>query len=144
VGFLEIAGADLGRRDLCSDGEHGHPRAVAVEQTVDEVEVAGPAAAGAYGELTRKMRLGTRRKGRDLLVPDMNPLDLTLAAKRIGQAIQAIANNAINPLDTRCGENLGELVRDGFCQLASPLRSASAKLERAAAPSRIASFGVCV
>jgi hypothetical protein len=37
VGFLEIAGADFSRRDLRSYGEHGHPRAVAVEQAVDEV-----------------------------------------------------------------------------------------------------------
>ena len=75
VGFLEIACADLGRRDLRSDGEHGHPRAVAIEQAVDEMEVAGTAAAGADGELTRQMRLGTRRESRDLLVPDMDPLD---------------------------------------------------------------------
>ena len=77
------------------------------------------------------MRLGTRGEGRDLLVPDMNPFDLALAAKRVGQPVQAVANNAINPLDARCGKNLRELVRDG------PLRSAVAKLEGTAASSRI-------
>jgi hypothetical protein len=30
------------------------------------------------------MRLGTGRESRDLLVPYMNPLDLSLAANRIG------------------------------------------------------------
>ena len=120
AGSLKIAGADLGRRDLRSNGEHGQPRTVAVEQAVDEVEVAGPAAAGADGELTRQMRLGTRREGRDLLVPDMDPFDLTLAAKRVGQPVQAVANNAINPLDTRCGENLRELIRNGFGHVCAP------------------------
>jgi len=43
---------------------------VAVEQAVDEVEVAGTAAAGADGELTRQMRLGACCESRDLLVPD--------------------------------------------------------------------------
>lgn len=117
VGFLEIAGADFGRRYLRSDGEYGHPRAVAVEQAVDEVKIARPAAAGADGELTRQMRLGTRREGRDLLMPDVNPFDLGLAAKRVGQPVQAVANNAINPLDAGRDEDFRKLVRDGFGHL---------------------------
>ena len=110
MGFLEIACADLGRRDLRSDGEHGHPRAVAVEQAVDEMEVAGTAAAGADGELARQMRLGARREGRDLLVSDMDPFDLALAAKRVGQPVQAVANNAVDPLDANRGEYIRELI----------------------------------
>ena len=110
---------------------------MAVEQAVDEVEVAWPAATGADGEFTCQMRFGARREGRDFLVPDMNPFDLALAAKRVGQPVQAIADNAINPLDPRCGENLRELVRDGFDHISSPLRFASAKPERTAALSMI-------
>ena len=75
-----------------------------IEQAVDKVQVAWPATAGADDELTRQMRLGTRRKSRDLLMPDMNPLDLTLPANCIRQAVKAITNNAINPLDTRRGK----------------------------------------
>src|SRR5580700_8391457 len=83
------------------------------------------------------MRLGTRREGRDLLVPDVHPLDLALAPQRVGQPIQAVADDAVDPLHARRGENLRELVRDGFGQVSAPLPSASAKLERTAAPSRI-------
>ena len=83
-----------------------------IEQAVDEVEVAGRAAARADGEFTCRMRFGARREGRDFLVPDMNPLDLALPAKRVGQAVQAIANNAINPLDANRGEDFRELIRD--------------------------------
>ena len=101
------------------------------------MEIAGPAAAGADGEFTRQMRFGARREGRHLLVPDMNPLDLALTAQRVGQAVQAIANDAINPLDARNGKNLRELVRDGFDHIGTPLRFASAKAERTAALSRI-------
>ena len=62
--------------------EHRHARAVAIEEAVDEVQIARAAAAGADGELARQMRLGARRERGDLLVPDMNPLDLALPAKR--------------------------------------------------------------
>jgi hypothetical protein len=33
---------------------------------------------------------------RDLLVPDVDPLDLALSPQRVGQAVEAIADNAID------------------------------------------------
>src|SRR6516164_13726 len=59
VGFLEIPGPDLVRRDVRRYGEYRHARAVAVEQAVDQVQIARPAAAGAERKLTSQMRLGT-------------------------------------------------------------------------------------
>ena len=50
MGFLEIASADLGRRNLRGDRQHRHARAVAVEQAVDEVQIARAAASRADGE----------------------------------------------------------------------------------------------
>ena len=58
------------------------------------------------------MRLGAGREGGDLLVADMNPLDLPLAADRVGQAVQAVADDAVNSLDAGRGESFGELVRN--------------------------------
>jgi hypothetical protein len=98
-GFLEIAGADFGRRNLRGDGEHGHARPVTVEQAVDQMQVARAAAPRAYGEFTRQMRLGGRRESGNLLVPDMHPLDLALSANCVGQAVQAVADNAVYSLD---------------------------------------------
>jgi hypothetical protein len=118
MGLLEIAAADLGRGDLRGDAEHGDAGAVTVEQTVDEVQVAGSAAAGANSELTRQMRLGAGRERRDLLMPDMDPLDLPLSADGVGQPVQAVADNAVDPLDTRSGESLRELVCNGPHHLA--------------------------
>jgi hypothetical protein len=73
--FLEVPGADLGRGNLRGNGEHGHTRSVAVKEAIDKMQIARSAAA-ADREITRKMRPRTRGKGRDLLVPDMNPFDL--------------------------------------------------------------------
>ena len=51
VGLLEIAAADLLARDMRRDRQHRHPGAVGVEQAVDEMEVARPAAGGAHRQL---------------------------------------------------------------------------------------------
>jgi len=83
---------------------------MAIEQAIDEVQIAGPAAAGTNGELTRQMRLGTGREGRDLLVPNVDPLDLALSPQSVGEAVEAIADNAIDPLDASRGQRLDELI----------------------------------
>src|ERR1700688_3340567 len=109
MGFLEISGAEFGRGDLRRNGKHGYARPLTIEQPIDEVQIARSTASGADRKLSCQVRLGTGRKGRNLLVPHMNPLDLSLAADRIGQPIQAIAHDAIYPFHASCSE--------GFCKL---------------------------
>ena len=53
MGLLKVVGADLGAGDVGGDGEYGDAAAMAVEEAVDEVEVAGAAACGADGERCR-------------------------------------------------------------------------------------------
>src|SRR5271167_16416 len=83
-----------------------------VKQAIDEVQIAWSAAAGADREITRQMRLRTRGKGRVLLVPDMNPFDLSLATKRVCQTIEAIADDAIDALDAGRCEHFHKLICD--------------------------------
>ena len=37
MGFLEVIAAHLGGRDLSGDRQHGHARAMAVEQAIDKM-----------------------------------------------------------------------------------------------------------
>ena len=120
--FLEVPRADLGRRNLRGDREHGYAGSVTIEQAVDQVQIARPAAPGADRELTRQMRLGTRCEGCDFFVPDMHPLYLPLAAKRVRQPVQAVADNAVNPLDTCCSEGFRKLISHRFCHGLVPFR----------------------
>jgi hypothetical protein len=83
------------------------------------MQIPGTATARADGKCTGEMRLGTCREGRDLLMPDMNPFDLALATKRVGQPIQAIAHNAINPLDASRDKYVRKLVGYGSCHYSS-------------------------
>src|ERR1700732_2343805 len=83
-----------------------------VEQSVDQMQIARSAAAGTDGEITREMRLRTCCKGRDLLVPDMNPFDLSLATKRVCQTVEAITDDAIDALDAGRCEHFRKLICD--------------------------------
>jgi hypothetical protein len=92
-------------------GKHRHRRPLTIKQAIDEVQIAGSTASGTDRKLSCQVCLGPGRESRDFLVPHMHPLYLALAADRIGQPIQAVADDAIDPLDASCGE--------GFCKLVS-------------------------
>jgi hypothetical protein len=117
VGFLEIARADFCRWYVGCDRKHGHPRTMTVKQAVDKMQIAWSATAGADGKLAGQVRC---RECSRFFMAHMDPFDLALAPKRVGQTIQAIADNAIDTLDACRGESLRELVRDGFGHITSP------------------------
>jgi len=86
---------------------------VTVEQAIDEVKVAGSAAPRADSKLTCQMSLGTGRECGDFFVAHVNPLDLSLPSDRVSQTIEAVAHNAIDPLDANGRERFSELVSYG-------------------------------
>src|SRR5260370_6915690 len=114
MGFLEISGAELGRRDLRRNGKHRHARPLTTEQAIDQVQIARAAAPGADTKLSRQVRLGTGRESRALLVPHMHPFYLALASDRVGQPIQAVADDAIYPLHAGGSEGFCKLISNGF------------------------------
>jgi hypothetical protein len=109
--LLEIAGADLARWDLRGDGENGHAGAMTVEQAIDEMQITGSATARADRKITSEVGVRARREGRDFLMPDMDPFDLALATDHIGQAVEAVPDDAVNPFDSGCYERFRELFR---------------------------------
>ena len=88
MGRLEIMAADLLARDVRGDRQHRHAAAIAVEQAIDQVQVARPAAAGADRELAGEVRLGTGGEGAGFLVAHVHPFDRLVPAQRIGDAVQ--------------------------------------------------------
>jgi RNA:NAD 2'-phosphotransferase (TPT1/KptA family) len=54
----------------------------------------------------------------------MNPFDLALAAQRVGQPVETVADDAVNALDARRDENVGKLI-------SYPLRHHSCSFSRA-------------
>src|SRR5207245_6546234 len=108
MGFLEVGRADLPRGDVRGDREHRHARTMAIEQAVDEMQIARPTAPGADGEFAGQMRFRAGSEGGDLLVSDVDPFDLSLAANGIGEAVQAVTDDSVDAPDPRCGNDFGE------------------------------------
>lgn len=84
-----------------------------IEQAVDEVQVARPAAPCAYRQLAREVRFGTRCEGGHLLVPDVDPFDLALTSQCIRESVEAVVDDAVHPLHTGQCEGLCESIREG-------------------------------
>jgi hypothetical protein len=74
------------------------------------VKVSRAAAAGTDRKLPGEMGLGAGCEGSDFLVPDVNPFDLVLAAQRVGEPIEAVADDAIDPFDAGRDEDFGKLI----------------------------------
>jgi hypothetical protein len=108
---LKIIDADFRTRDVRGDGEHGNAAALAVEESVDEVQIAGTAAAGTDGEFTRQMRFSPRREGRALFVAHVYPLDRLEPPQGIGEAVERVAHDAINALDADLRQPLRHVFR---------------------------------
>ena len=112
--LLEEVRTDLGRGDLRRDRHHRHARALAVEETVDEMQIAGAAAAGADGEVPRDMGVGAGGEGGDLFVAHVQPFDPAAPANGVGEAVQAVAHDAVDALNSSGDEHLDHLVGDGL------------------------------
>ena len=112
--LLEEVRADLGRGDLRRDRHHRHAGALAVEETVDEMQIARAAAAGADGEVARDMRVGAGGEGGHFFVAHVQPLHAAAPAHGVGEAVQTVADDAVDALHASRGENLDHLVGDGL------------------------------
>ena len=88
---------------------------MAIEQAIDEMQIAWAATARANRKIARQVRFRAGGEGSNFLVPDMDPLNPCLAANGIGEAVQAITDDAINAFDTGRGKGLGELICDCVC-----------------------------
>jgi hypothetical protein len=85
-----------------------------IEQTIDQMEIAGSAASRSYRKFTGEMRVRSSGKGRHFLVTNVKPFDFAVAADGIGYSIQAVADNAIDTLDARGREGFDELICNGL------------------------------
>jgi hypothetical protein len=84
------------------------------------VQVARPATTSADRQFARQVRFRTRGESGNLLMPNMNPLDLSVATQRVSQTVKTVPDNAVYPPDTRRSEDFHELISNGFCHVPLP------------------------
>ena len=79
------------------DRQHRRTTAVSVEQAIDEMKIARTAGTRADRKTAGDLRFTRGRKGCDLLVTNVNPVNCTSFAHRLGQAVEAVTDH---PEDT--------------------------------------------
>src|SRR5262249_7656465 len=97
VGLLEVAAANLRAGNVSGDGDDGDAVSVAIVESIDEVHVAGAAAARAGGQLSGEVCVGPGGEGGDLLVPDVDPADLVVPPDVVGDAVQRVSRHSVHP-----------------------------------------------
>ena len=70
-----------------------------VKKAVDQVQVSWAATPGTGCELATQLGLRACGERGCFLVPDMDPLQLAVSAHCVGNRVQAVAYDAIHPLD---------------------------------------------
>ena len=102
----------LRARHLTADRQHRGVRLLGVVQTVEQVDRAGPDGAHADAEAAGQLRLGAGRERADLLVAYADPLDAVLAADRVGDRVERVADDApdvVTPYSARASiDQLGD------------------------------------
>src|SRR5258708_33652340 len=111
MGLLKITAADFPARNVCCDSKNGNPAALCVIQSVNQMQVSRPAASGAHAKRSRQMRFGSGCKGCRFFVPNRNPADVISFADCIGDAIQGVSCNAVDPCHSRRNKSLNQKFR---------------------------------
>lgn len=83
-----------------------------VIQAVDQVQVTRAAASGADGEASGELRLGSGGECGRLLVTHVHPLERAALPNLIGNRIEAVPDDAVDPLHTGIDERANELTSD--------------------------------
>src|SRR5258708_28113645 len=82
---------------------------------MNQVRFARPATSGEDRKTTCDMAVPAGGERGDFLVPDVQPLHAAMAAQCIGEAIEAVAYDSIDTLDTGGGEGFDHLVCNSAC-----------------------------
>jgi hypothetical protein len=72
------------------------------------VQVSRAGGSGTHDEFTTELSLGASGEGASLLVAHMDPLDAPVAPDSIGHWVEAIAHDAIDPLDAGTREGIDQ------------------------------------
>jgi hypothetical protein len=86
---------------------------VRIEQAVDQVQVAGTAAARTDRQLAGELGLRPGGECSGFFVADAHPIDFAAAAYRVGHRIEAIADDPVDALHARLRKRIHQMLRNG-------------------------------
>ncbi|MNZ65272.1 hypothetical protein D3C78_834590 [compost metagenome] len=86
--FLKIAAADFARRNMCGNGQHRNVIAMAVEQTVYQMQITRPARSGANRQLACQLRFRACGKCRDFFMAGGHPFDGAHSVEAVAESVK--------------------------------------------------------
>ena len=108
VSLLKIVAADLETGDLRGNGEDRDAAAVAIVKAIDEMEISGTTAAGANGKFSGEVGVRAGGESGSFFVAHVDPFDLLLFSKGVGDAVERISGETVEPLDTGLRESFDQ------------------------------------
>src|SRR5262245_48855295 len=111
MSLLKIARADFCAWNLRCDSKYRQSAAVTVEQSIDQMKIARPAAPRTNRKLSRHVRIGARSKGCHFFVSYVDPFDGLLAADCIDYAVKRVTDDSVNPFHS----GLDQSLHQDFC-----------------------------
>src|SRR5258706_256728 len=119
---LEIIDPDFAAGDVGGDCQNRHAVALAVEQAVDQMEVAWTAAPGTHGKAPGKMGFSPRCKCRGLFMTHVDPVDRLSPPQCISNAVERVSDHPVDALHARLLEGFDQIFRCSFAhQPSSPI-----------------------
>jgi hypothetical protein len=86
---------------------------MAIVKPVDQMQIARTAASGTDRQLAREVRFGTGGECGGFLVSHTHPMNVSSRAQAVGDAVQRVAGNSVDPADTCFGKN----IHKHFCNI---------------------------
>src|SRR4029077_1366226 len=123
ISLLKISTANFLARNLGGDGEDGNAAALTIVEAVNQMHVAGATTSGTYCQLASEMGLGADGERRCLLVSYTNPANVLSNANRIGNSVERVAGDSIDPLDTGFSQNVNQQLGHCFSRHIHPSRT---------------------
>src|SRR6267378_5867519 len=111
ISLLKVSATNLTTRNMCGNSEYWDTVPLTVVEAIDQMQVPGPAAPGANCQCSRQMRFGSGGKSPRLFMPHVHPLNILFYAYGVRDAVQRVANHAVDSLNTRFSKNIHQQIR---------------------------------
>jgi hypothetical protein len=120
--LLKEVGADFAGWNVRGNRQNASRTAVAIKESIDEMEISRTTTAGANRQFAGKLRFRPRGESASFLVPNMDPFDLAAFAYRVCYRIEAVAHHPLDPLNAGFDQSLDEFIRDAMGHVRATLK----------------------
>src|SRR6266542_3485301 len=111
MGLLEVPAADFTARNMRCNRQDWDTAAVSVIQTVDQMEIARPAAPGTDRQAACQMRLRAGCKRGSFFMPHRYPFDIVAPTDRIGHSVEGVPCHAADSFHPSCDKRINAYLR---------------------------------